>query len=104
DQELQQLVARTTAQVAPFVLRKRLHEIAMVDVSEELRKTTVPILYLRGTHDRLGPRSSATRIAQLSDRVTIVDVEAPHMLLQCAPQQCARLIASFARECPGQTP
>jgi len=81
------------------VPRTRLHEVALLDASEDLQKVTVPILYLRATHDRLVPRSSAERIARLSPRVTIVDIEAPHMLLQCAPRECAQVVSSFAREC-----
>jgi pimeloyl-ACP methyl ester carboxylesterase len=97
--ELRRRIARTTAGVPQDVLRTRLHEVALVDASEDLQKVTVPILYLRATHDRLVPRSSADRIARLSPRVTVVDIEAPHMLLQCAPRQCAQEITTFAAKC-----
>jgi len=97
DGKLRRSIGSTTAAVAPNVLRTRLREVATVDVSKELRNVAVPILYLRGTHDRLVPRSCAERIAGLSPRVTIVDIEAPHMLLQCAPRECAHVIGAFAR-------
>jgi len=99
DARLRQSIGTATAAVTSHVLRMRLREIAMVDVSEELRKVAVPILYVRGTHDRLVPGSCAELIARLSQRVTIVDIEGPHMLLQCAPRQCAQVVADFAREC-----
>jgi pimeloyl-ACP methyl ester carboxylesterase len=99
DAALRRRIAQTTAGVPQHVLRTRLQEVALVDASEHLRKVTVPILYLRATHDRLVPRSSADRIARLSPRVRIVDIEAPHLLLQCAPRESAQVITSFAREC-----
>lgn len=99
DAALRQRIAQTTAGVPQHVLRTRLHEVALVDASEDLQRVTVPILYLRATHDRLVPRSSAERIARLSPLVTIVDIEAPHMLLQCAPRECAQVVSSFANEC-----
>jgi pimeloyl-ACP methyl ester carboxylesterase len=89
--------ARTMASVAPPDLRARLREIALVDVSHKLAAIDAPILYLRATRDRLVPAECADRIARATSRVRIVDFEAPHMLLQTAPGECARVIGEFVR-------
>ena len=97
--ELRKRVGDAMAQITPAVVRARLHEIALTDSSEDLRKIDVPILYLRASRDRLVPRSCADRIARLRPGTRIVDIEAPHLLLQCAPRECAQVIGDFAREC-----
>jgi pimeloyl-ACP methyl ester carboxylesterase len=79
------------------VLHARLTEIARVDVTRELAAVDVPILYMRARHDRLVPASCAERIKRLSAAVRIVDIEAPHMLLQAAARDCASIIGDFVR-------
>ena len=96
--ELRQRIANAMAKVSQVAVRARLREIAHVNVSVELSKIQAPILYLRATHDRLVPRSSADRIVKLAPRVVVVEIDAPHMLLQCAPTECAKAIQDFARE------
>jgi pimeloyl-[acyl-carrier protein] methyl ester esterase len=97
--ELRQRVADALAQVSLAAVRTRLREIAHVDVSAELSKIRTPVLYLRATHDRLVPRSAGDRIVSLAPHTKVLEIEAPHMLLQCAPAECARLIGDFARRC-----
>lgn len=97
--QLRRRIFDAMAQVAPDVVRARLREIALTDVSDELRRIAVPMLYLRATDDRLVPRSSAERIERLLPRVRILEIEAPHLMLQCAPRECALAVSSFAREC-----
>jgi pimeloyl-ACP methyl ester carboxylesterase len=97
--ELRQGITDAMAKVSPAAVRARLREIAQVDVSADLSKVQTPILYLRATHDRLVPRSSADRIVSLAPHAKVLEVEAPHMLLQCAPAECARLICDFAVRC-----
>lgn len=96
---LRQQVADAMAQVPAEVIRVRLREIAICDVSAEVSKVRVPILYLRASDDRLVPRWCGERIASLSPRVNIVEISAPHLLLQCAPRESAVAISRFAREC-----
>jgi pimeloyl-ACP methyl ester carboxylesterase len=91
-------VAQTNARVPPAVLHARLAEIALVDVTRELASVDVPMLYMRATRDRLVPASCAEHIKRLSAAVRIVDIDAPHMLLQAAPRECADVIAGFVRQ------
>ncbi len=96
--ELRQCIADAMAKVSQGAVRARLREIAHVNVSSELSKIQSPILYLRATHDRLVPRSCADRIVGLAPHAMLWEIDAPHMLLQCAPAECARAIRDFARE------
>jgi len=95
--QLRAKVTQTNAQIPPAVLHERLTEIALVDVSRELASVEVPILYMRATRDRLVPASCAEHIRRLSTAVRIVDIDAPHMLLQAAPRACASIICEFIR-------
>jgi pimeloyl-ACP methyl ester carboxylesterase len=92
-------VTHAMAQVSPRAVRQRLSEIARVDVTAELRRVHVPILYLRATHDRLVPWSAAERIRRIAPHTKIQDIEGPHLLLQCSPEHCARAIQNFIAEC-----
>jgi pimeloyl-[acyl-carrier protein] methyl ester esterase len=97
--QLRSDVKKAMARVSPRAVRERLREIARVDVTAELRKVQVPILYLRATQDRLVPRSAAERIRRLAPHAKVRDVEGPHLLLQCAPEQCSRAILDFVDDC-----
>lgn len=99
--ELRARVREAMTGVTPNAVRARLREIVQVNVANELSAINVPLLYLRAVEDRLVPRTCADEIARLSRRARIADVRAPHMLLQCAPAECARLILDFARDCQG---
>jgi pimeloyl-ACP methyl ester carboxylesterase len=92
-------VKNAMARVSPRAVRERLREIARVDVTAELRKVQVPILYLRATQDRLVPRSAAESIRRIAPHTRIRDIEGPHLLLQCAPEQCSRAISEFVDDC-----
>jgi pimeloyl-ACP methyl ester carboxylesterase len=96
--ELRQRIADAMAKVSQIAVRARLREIAHVNASAELSKIQAPILYLRATHDRLVPRSCADRIVSLAPRAMLLEIDAPHMLLQCAPAECAKAIRDFTRE------
>lgn len=93
---LRSLLAATIDTVPATVLKARLRAILDVDVSNEVSKLQMPILYLRALEDRLVPPSAAELIARLAPDIRVVDVEGPHCLLQTQPAQTARLVAEFA--------
>lgn len=93
-------LSRVMTKVSPAATRTRLREIGTVDASAALAGIRVRILYLRATHDRLVPRSAAELIVSYAPHTRMVELNAPHMLLQCAPIECATAILQFARECP----
>ena len=89
-------LAQALAHVSAPALRARLRAVLEVDVSEKLAALDTPILYLRAAHDRVVPRGAADKIARLNPRVRIVQIDAPHFLLQAAPADAARAVADFA--------
>jgi len=72
--------ADTLREVAPDVLARRLREVLRVDVTSALSSVDVPMISLRGRHDRLvSPRA-------LAALPNAVDLDAPHAILQVAPE------------------
>lgn len=92
--DLRQQLAAALTMVSPQVLRARLRAILEVNVTHALNKVRVPILYLRATCDKLVPRTAGDLIASLKP-TQIVGVDAPHMLLQAAPQSAATVVTAF---------
>ena len=83
--------------VSPTVLKHRLREVLGVDYREKMRKVTVPAMYLRATEDRVVPQGSSRQFSKCCSHGEVVDVEAPHFLLQCCPQLAAGHIERFVR-------
>jgi pimeloyl-[acyl-carrier protein] methyl ester esterase len=85
--------------VTSAALRARMRAVLAVDVCDRLAKCEVPILYLRATRDWLVPRAAARLVALIKPATRIIEFDAPHFLLQTAPQQAAREVAAFVRLC-----
>jgi pimeloyl-[acyl-carrier protein] methyl ester esterase len=96
--ELRQCLANSLRQVSPAALRARLAAVLSVDVSEKLAKVQVPILYLRAKHDRLVPSSASALIANVNPKTQVVEIDAPHFLLQTVPIEAAKIIIQFVKD------
>lgn len=81
--------------VPPTTLHARLDAVIGVDYLAELAKIKVPILYLKAQHDYLVPASAAKTILKFAKNVTLVELNAPHLLLQIAAQEAAKVISAF---------
>ncbi len=95
---LQAELAAALAQVPPHVLRQRLRavlEIREKDASRSFARGSLPVLYLRGRHDRLVPPANAVQILRQAAGAQLADIAAPHMLLQAAPDAAADAVAAF---------
>jgi pimeloyl-ACP methyl ester carboxylesterase len=92
---LQAELASALAQVPPEVLRQRLRAILETDASSSFARGSLPVLYLRARHDRLVPPSNAVQILRQAAGAQLVDIAAPHMLLQAAPEAAAVAVAGF---------
>jgi sigma-B regulation protein RsbQ len=55
----------------------------------------VPVLCLVARHDRIIPGSAARSIQQWAPATKVVELEAPHCLLQCVPELAAPVIRDF---------
>ena len=92
-----QALATAVAKVPDATMRSRARAVLDVLVSKEMARIQVPTLYLRATHDRVVPRSASVKIFQLLPKVEIVDVDAPHCLLQTAAPQAAKMVVDFVQ-------
>ncbi|MEM7707806.1 MAG: alpha/beta hydrolase [Pseudomonadota bacterium] len=82
--------------VSPTVLRHRLQAVLNVDYREKMRKVEVPAIYFRATEDRVVSKRSSQEFMDCCTHGEIIDVEAPHFLLQCCPEVAAGHIERFA--------
>jgi pimeloyl-ACP methyl ester carboxylesterase len=88
-------LVKAIRQVLPQVFRARLRAVLAVDVSQNLKRVSVPVLYLRALQDRLVPQSASKLVSQLCPNVKVVTIEGPHFLLQASPKQAANVVSSF---------
>ena len=92
---LLQRLRRALERVSPNVLSGRLQEVLDCDARDELRRTSVPLLYVEATYDRLLSVSCKDEFAQLRPDAVFRSVPAPHLLLQREPQKAAGIIMAF---------
>jgi pimeloyl-ACP methyl ester carboxylesterase len=97
--DLRALSAEALALVRPDVLAARVRDVLAVDVAAELVDCPVPVLYLRGTRDGVVPGWNAKAIRRIRPSVDVVDLPAPHLVLQTQPVASAAAIARFAERC-----
>jgi pimeloyl-ACP methyl ester carboxylesterase len=95
---LHTVFAQALAQVSPAALRARLRSVLSVDVSAQLRAATVPTLYLQATRDQVVPAAASQLVSLLKPNTRVVQLDAPHFLLQAAPTEAARIVLEFMRE------
>ncbi|SDM33810.1 hypothetical protein SAMN05216517_10436 [Janthinobacterium sp. OK676] len=93
--QLQAELAAALAQVPPATLRQRLRAVLETDASHAFARGSLPVLYLRARHDRLVPPANAAQIRRQAAGAQVIDIAAPHMLLQAAPEAAAVAVAAF---------
>ncbi len=86
--------------VSPDVLSGRLEEVLDCDARDDLRRTSVPLMYLEATYDRLLSSSCKDEFSQLRPDTVLRSIPAPHLLLQREPQKAATIIMAFIRSLP----
>lgn len=86
---------RALSLVSPQALKARVLAVLSIDVSSKLRSVAVPILYLRASEDRVVPRASSALVASLAPAVRVVELEAPHFLLQAIPSSASAVVSEF---------
>jgi pimeloyl-ACP methyl ester carboxylesterase len=89
------MIGASLAQTSRTTIRARLRAVAEVDMRDRLAAVTVPILYLRASHDRIVPESAGDLVMQIKPETTLVTVAAPHFLLQVGFSEAARAIRTF---------
>jgi pimeloyl-ACP methyl ester carboxylesterase len=95
DAVLREELAKVSAKVSPATFQARLKAVLAVDVSQKLSRVKVPILYLRAANDLLIPPSASAIIKRLAPQTEIVEIKAPHLLLQIAAREAALKVQMF---------
>jgi pimeloyl-ACP methyl ester carboxylesterase len=91
-------LAKAVGEVPRAVMRERLRAVITVDVSAMLRRVSVPCMYLRASEDRVVPARASAHIKACLPATKMVRIEAPHCLLQAAPDEAERAVSSFMRD------
>lgn len=81
--------------VLPHVLAHRVRAVLKVDVRRELEACRVPVLYLRATHDRVVGRRNGDEVVARSSSAEVVEILAPHFVLQAQPAAAAAAVSKF---------
>lgn len=92
---LRQGLAESLSQVSPAALRARAGAALSVDVSAALHGFALPLLYLRAAEDRVVPASASRTLLALVPGTRIVELPAPHFLLQVQPSLAAARVREF---------
>ena len=94
--QLETSLQETLQAVSPAVLRFRAATAMRANASVGLHSISNPVLYLRASHDRLLPPTASRHILSAIPQCTVADITGPHLLLQAAPEDCARAVVAFA--------
>ncbi len=95
--ETQPLPLNVMEQLDGVLLKRRISVLSRIDVSALLPGIEIPILHLHGTQDRIVSETDALMLQSNLPDVNRIDIDAPHLLLQTHPQQCAELIFNHVR-------
>lgn len=98
---LRRALTSAVERVRPDVMASRLAAVLRLAPLAGLERITVPTLYLRATRDRLVPARAARAIARRIPHLRRVDIDAPHALLQVAPEEAAAVVRGFLGTVPG---
>jgi pimeloyl-[acyl-carrier protein] methyl ester esterase len=86
---LRKRLSAAISKVHPAAWRARLGAVLSADVAVHLSSIRVPVLYLRAAQDRVVPRRASELIGKLLPSVKVVELEAPHFMLQAKPAESA---------------
>ncbi|WP_250626455.1 alpha/beta fold hydrolase [Pinirhizobacter soli] len=92
---LREMFLEAVIKVTPETLRARLKSVLSVDATEELAAIDVPVLYLRAGEDAVVPTAAVNLVKSIQSGMKVVEVDAPHLLLQAAPGKAAQVISEF---------
>lgn len=94
--ELVNRIRATVSSVPRDVIAFRTRCVLAVDVTAELARCASPILYLRGSEDRIvRDRSVNEIVAAASTPVSVARISGPHLVLTTSPKESWRSINEF---------
>jgi len=83
--------------VSAAVVRQRIAALLRVDETQALRRIKIPTLVLRARADRVIPKAATRRVVKVLPHAQLVEIDAPHLLLQTRPVECAAAVLRFLR-------
>ncbi len=86
---------RASAGVDEAVLGHRLAAVLRVDETAALRRIELPVGIMQADRDRLLPKSATLHLLQHLPGARHWRFDAPHVLLQTRPQECAAAVKDF---------
>lgn len=92
---LREMFLEAVTKVTPETFQARLRSVLSVDVTSELAAVEAPILYLRAHEDAVVPAAAAELIKRVQPGLKVVEVDAPHFLLQAVPGKAAQVVSEF---------
>ncbi len=88
-------IRAANAPVAPAVRASRLRSALNVDVRDQFAALDAPVMYLRGSDDRLVFSSCVRQVVLARPSTAVVSIPGPHLLLQVEPQRSWQEVSSF---------
>jgi pimeloyl-[acyl-carrier protein] methyl ester esterase len=88
---------RAMSAVSAAVIRQRIAALLRVDETQALRRIKIPTLVLFARRDRVIPGAATRWIAKVLPHAQLVEIDAPHLLLQTRPHECAAAVLRFLR-------
>ncbi len=76
-------------------IKSRLKVLAGIDLRPLLPRIELPVLYLQALQDKVVSQHLSRELVQGLPNATVREVDAPHVLLQSRPEECAAAIRSF---------
>jgi pimeloyl-[acyl-carrier protein] methyl ester esterase len=98
---LEAAVRQVLGVVNPRVLSDRIHAVLDCDAREDLRRTTIPVLYIQAEADRLVGTECFRDIQMIRPDIVLASVPAPHLVFQREPRKSAEAIMRFVHRLSG---
>jgi pimeloyl-[acyl-carrier protein] methyl ester esterase len=92
--DLVQEVVSACLSVPAHVLASRVRQLLTTNAAPQFARSRGPVLYLRGTEDRLVTSASFQRMEEIRPVIKL-DISGPHLLLQTRPQASWNAILQF---------
>lgn len=84
--------------ISPEVLAARTRAALTIDVSRELQKSRVPVVYFAAKYDVVVPKWNLKKILKIKPDTKVETFNSNHFLLQSVPQQAWEAIDKFIKE------
>lgn len=89
-------IRKAVSSLSAPVWCRRLRSVIEADVADRLRHISVPVLCLCARGDRILSRASSVEISRLCPGARTMEIDGPHFLLLCKPDECADAVRAFA--------